>query len=124
MERKRLESPRDDQEFEVPLRKGGTAKVRLANGEDQAAVFADSRLTSVQRDSIQLQRCLITVSGQPVAGRAGAMALAMSIPDRHAIIKELAERQPGPRFEVKFTHEDCGKVVTLGIGMGDLFPPD
>ena len=52
----------------------------------------------------------------------GSVTLNLSIPDRRAIIKALADKQPGPRLnEVKFTHQACGNEVTLLIGIGDLF---
>lgn len=115
-----------DTVFEVKLRKGKVARVRLANGHDQAAVFDDPKSTSAERDSILLSRCIISIAdsrGRETSAVAfPRIAMQMSIPDRRAILDELAKRQPGPRYnDVKFEHQDCGAQVTLVIGLGDLF---
>jgi hypothetical protein len=121
---KKLESERD---FDIELKNGRMARVRLATGADQAAMYADKSLTQPERDSIMLSRCIQTITdpdgtvhnfaGFPRATRN------LAIPDRHKLLRELGERQPGPRFgEMKFTHEACGEEVPLPIGIGHLFP--
>ena len=123
----KLEHPDKDITFDVPLRKGRTAEVRLANGGDQTAVFAISDQTVAERDSILLGRTLLAIRDKDgtrhtTTGDAGTLARRLSLPDRHAILKELTDRQPGPKFgEMKFTHQDCGKEVGLAIGLPDLF---
>src|SRR5579862_3101343 len=47
----KLDDP-SDAEFTVPMRKGGSAKVRLATGEDQLAVFDKPDLTQAQRETV------------------------------------------------------------------------
>ncbi len=123
----KLERPAKDATFDVPLRRGRTAEVRLANGADQAAVFVVGEQTVAERDSILLGRCLLAVRDKDgtrhiTTGTEGAIARKLSLPDRHAILKELTERQPGPKFnDIKFTHSDCGKEVGLAVGLPDLF---
>lgn len=122
-----LEHPDKDMQFDVPLRRGRVAEVRLANGADQAAVFATRDLSSAERDSILLGRCLLAIRDKDdtrhvTTGTAGALARKLSLPDRHSVLRQLTERQPGPKFgELKFTHQDCGKEVELLLGLADLF---
>jgi hypothetical protein len=122
-----MKDPVNEVVFEVDLRKGRKAQVRLANGEDQLAVFENRRLTKAERDTMLLQRCLMSIidadgTEHVTVGLGGSYARGMSIPDRHSILRALAEKQPGPQFnELKITHETCGKEVNLVIGIGDLF---
>jgi hypothetical protein len=113
--------------FDVALRRGRTAEARLANGADQAAVFTPKDLSGAERDTILLSRCLIAVRDKDgtrhvMGGQAGGLARRLSLPDRHAVLRQLTERQPGPKFgELRFTHQDCGKEVELVLGLADLF---
>ena len=123
-----LTQPAKEITFEVPLRRGRVAEVRLANGADQTAVFDDDKLTAAERDSILLQRCLLAIrdangTRHITAGPAGgSIARGLSLPDRHAILREMVKRQPGPQFqELTLTHVDCGNEVPLLLGMADLF---
>jgi hypothetical protein len=123
---KELENPATDQVFTIKLRKGREARVRLANGHDQTAMFENNKLTQAERDSILLSKTIqhvVNEQGMEISTVAfPAMARQMSIPDRRAILNELAKRQPGPRYnEVRFEHADCGEQVELVIGIGDLF---
>lgn len=115
-----------DTEFEVELRKGGKAKVRLPNGADQLYVYEDDTLTGAERDSRLLQRCVLSVTDakgtEHVLVIEPSYVLKMSIPDRRAILNELRDRQPGPKYnEIKFTHEECGNEVSIVLGLVDLF---
>lgn len=112
--------------FTVKLRKGRSARVRLATGYDQAAVFENLKLTQAERDTILLSRCVLTLAYEDGSERtlAGFPSLArgMAMPDRRAIVRELAERQPGPRFgEIKHTHGTCGSEVNIAVDIGTLF---
>ena len=124
----KLNDPRTETTFDVKLRKGRSASVRLATGRDLAAMYERDGLTSAERESIQLSRCLIKLTEADgteirVQGRANGIVMELSIPDRKTIIRELEKHQPGPRYNgVKFTHQDCQKEVPLTIGLGDLFP--
>lgn len=114
-------------EFEVTLQRQRKAKLRLANGADQLAVFEDEDLSTAERDSILLSRCLISIidpdgSEHVTAGFARSFANGLSVRDRHTLLDELRERQPGPRFaDLKIKHDACGQEVPLLIGIGDLF---
>lgn len=117
-----------EREFEVPLKHGRKAVVRLANGADQLAVFDQEDLTTAQRNSILLSRTVRFLDDadgtrQNIVGFSSAITRNLPIKDRQDILVQLAERQPGPRFnELTFTHEACGKVVPLVISIGHLFP--
>lgn len=115
-----------DAEFNVNLRKGGHAKIRLANGEDQLAVFDKPDLTQAQRETILLSRCVVSItdrSGKEMLMAAfPSMSRSMSIPDRHAILKELGTRQPGPKYDqIKFDCDSCNKEQNVTVTIGHLF---
>lgn len=124
---KELDTP-GQTEFDVPLRKGRTARIALANGADQLAVFENTKLNIKERDTILLERTLVSIkeangATNLAAGLNHTFAVNLSMADRSTILKELATRQPGPQFgEIKFTHDACGEDVTIAIGIGDLFP--
>jgi len=126
VERKRLSDPASEAVFDVSLRKGASAKVRLATGAVQTATFEVPDLLGPQRDDVMLSKCIETytdtkgqvhlIPGFP------SMVRQMSAPDRRAILRELSDRQPGPRYnEIKFRHEECGGEVSLALGITDLF---
>jgi hypothetical protein len=116
----------EDATFEVELRKGARATVRLATGEDQLYVFDKADLTGAERDSRLLSKCVTSVID--ANGRTHktvvepAYVLKLSIPDRHTILKALQEGQPGPQYNnISFKHEECGNEVTISLGLVDLF---
>lgn len=121
-----LKNPEQEILFDVSLRKGGTARVRLATGEDQIALYEKDDLTQAQRETILLSRCIIRVVTpqgveQNVAGFP-SLVLQMSVPDRHKILNELRERQPGPKYdEVKYRCDACGEEVNVAVSIGNLF---
>jgi hypothetical protein len=121
-----MNDPATDTVFEVPMRKGGYAEVRLATGADQLAIFEKPELTQAQRESLFLSKCInfikdsrgleMTVQGFP------SLVLDLSVPDRHAILKELGARQPGPKYDqIEYACESCGEKGTVNVGIGDLF---
>lgn len=125
IKRRTLSSVRDNT-FEVPLRKGGKARVRLATGADQLYVYEDTDFTSAERHSRLLSKCVETITD--AKGQAHNLilepsyVLKLSIPDRTTILAELSKRQPGPQYtEIEFRHEDCGNEVTISLGLIDLF---
>lgn len=121
-----MDDPRKESDFTVQLRKGGSARVRLANGHDQIATFDDPKLLAPQRDDILLSRCVLTVTDKDghetnIAGFP-SLVRKMSIPDRRAILKQLSDRQPGPRYnDIRFRHDGCKNEVSLALGIRDLF---
>jgi hypothetical protein len=124
---KKLDTP-SDAIFEVEMRKGRVATVALATGGDQLAVFENPKLNIKERDSLLLARALISIKEangvvNGTAGFANGTVAAMNMADRNKILKELAQRQPGPQFnDVKFVHDSCNKEVTVAVGIGEMFP--
>jgi hypothetical protein len=123
-----LTDPRLEGSFKVKLRKGRTATVRLVTGADQIAANEQPGRTDAEKDSVILSRCVTAITEADgmemvTAGLGTSVALSLSLPDRKTILRELINRQPGPRYnDVKFTHESCGEEVPLSLGLGDLFP--
>jgi hypothetical protein len=123
---RRLEDP-SQRIFEVELRKGRKAFVRLPVGNDQDAVLAIAdRTTDSEQNTLLLSRCLISVveadgSENAVTGNP-EFARSLGIVDRQRILDAIENKQPGPQYNgVKFTHDSCGKEVPLFISAGDLF---
>lgn len=123
---RRLDNPAD-RVFEVELRRGRKAFVRLPIGSDQEAILAVvDRATDSEQNTILLSRCLISVveadgSENAVTGNP-EFARSLGIVDRQSILSAIEEKQPGPQYnDVKFTHDSCGKEVPLFISAGDLF---
>lgn len=120
-----IKDPADEISFIIKLKKGSTARVRLATGEDQATIY-EKDLTEAQRETVLLSRCVITITSptgveQNVAGFP-SLVLGMSVPDRHKILNELRTRQPGPKFDqVKYNCETCGEDVNVAVSIGHLF---
>lgn len=126
VERVKLANPLADSEFEVKLLRGAKAKVRLATGAVQMAVWEMDNLVGPQRDDIMLSKTIQTYTdrkGQEhVISLFPSMVRQMSAPDRRTIVRELSQRQPGPRYnDVRFTHDECHKEVALALGITDLF---
>jgi hypothetical protein len=125
VKRRTLADPADAQ-FEVDLRKGAKARVRLPNGGDQEYLYVDPSWTPAQRNSRLLERCVISYTDpagheHQVVSRP-SIVMSLPIPDRQRIISEISKRQPGPRYnEVTFKHDGCGNEVTLALGIADLF---
>jgi hypothetical protein len=115
-----------DTSFDVPLRKGGKARVRIPDGSDQTAYLSDDSLTDAERNSVLLSRCIETLpSGGMDRVVAGYPSLVreLGIADRQAIITEIDKRQPGPRYtEAVVKHDACGTEVSASIGLMSLFP--
>jgi hypothetical protein len=121
-----LKDPAAGTVFDVKLRKGGSARVRLVTGRVQAAAFERDDLVGPQRDDIVLSQCVDTYTDPAGAAHLipgfPSMVRKMSAPDRRKILQELSKRQPGPRYnEVAFKHDGCGEEVTLALGITDLF---
>jgi hypothetical protein len=124
IETETLDNPRDA-EFEVKLRKGAVAKVRLPDGNVQTAL-GESKMNAAQRKTLLLQKCVESVTGADGRERRMIvnpnMALTMGLADRRAIEAEISKREPGPKYTaIKITDVDCGNEVSLAIDLGDLF---
>lgn len=121
-----MNDPMSEINFEVPLRKGGHAQVHLATGEDQLAIFEKDGLTQVERETVLLSRCVEILTDSEGHRKSvsafPSLVRSMSVPDRHAILDELAKRQPGPKYEqIEYSCENCGEGVKVAVGLGDLF---
>lgn len=109
-------------EFEVPLRHGAVAFVRLPTGEDQAAVFAIKDGNRARQDSEILNRCVLRVRQGDGTVIKRPPATHMWMGDRQTLLKYLTDTQPGPRYNAfTFTHETCGEEVKLPIDLAMLF---
>jgi hypothetical protein len=123
---RRLDNPAD-RIFEVELRKGRKAHVRLPVGSDQEAILAVAdRLSEPEQNTLLLSRVLISVveadgTENAVTGNPD-FARALGVVDRKSILDAIENKQPGPQYNgVKFTHDSCGKEVPVFIQAGDLF---
>jgi hypothetical protein len=122
----KLEDPAHEIELTVPLRKGRTAKIHLATGADQSAMYEKDELTQAQMESILLSRCIISVTEPDGITKSvtafPSLVMSMSIPDRHAILDVMKKNQPGPRMnKIDYTCDACGEEVFFSVGIGDLF---
>lgn len=112
-------------EFEVALRRGATAIVRLPTGADQRAVLAAKTVgatATARQNTLMIDRCVLRIEHPDGAVTPAPSATTMSIPDRQAIVRFFTTAQPGPRFsEASFTHASCGREVELPITLAHLF---
>lgn len=116
----RLEDP-ERIEYEVPLRGGATAVVRLPDGRDQEAVFAIKNNTARQ-DSEILGRCVLRLVKADGSETRKPNPQSMSVADRRAVSDFLVRTQPGPRLlDFSFTHDTCGEEVPLPLSLATLF---
>lgn len=110
--------------FEIGMRRGAKALVRFPSGADQLAC---ANLETVsERNSEMLRRCVKVITrsdGSTIHVQAFPGAIAeMNIPDRRRIVEAIAEKQPGPRYNIiEFNHAECQKDVKLALSMLDLF---
>ena len=111
-------------EYDVELRGGVVAHVRLPNGADQAELFADESLTAAQQNSLLIGRCVLyttdpegaVVKGNPDLGRQLGLA------DRKRLMAAMGEHTYGPRLDaVTLVHEACGKEVQVALPLAALF---
>lgn len=113
-----------DRVFDVPLRKGGVAHVRLPRISD--VPDGGQNYTGSEYNTVLLSRVVLSTEkdGQitAVAGSVDA-ARSLSVADRKAILTELGKRKVGPDLNgVKFVHDTCGEEVPFPLAVGDLFP--
>ncbi|MFF8283344.1 hypothetical protein ACF06W_11545 [Streptomyces albus] len=109
-------------EYEVPLRHGDTAVVRLPTGDDQAAVLAIQGGNGAKQDSEILGRCVLRIRHTDGSETRRPSAADLRMGDRRTILSFLADTQPGPRYgDFSFVHETCGEEVPLPISLAVLF---
>lgn len=116
---KYLEDP-TDRVFEVKLRRGGVAKVKLPNVPTQTKVLEASEKNNTEAITSLLAGCLLSVNDEPAIGEHTARSLSSG--DRLAIVDEIIARNPGPRLgEVNKACEACGVSMTIPLSLADLF---
>jgi hypothetical protein len=110
-------------EFDVPLRNGGTAKVRLLDGTAQEA-FSEGlgKKTTPEINTIMLARSVIAVNGRPVMSREDDVRQ-LSSADRSTLAQFIAEHQPGPQLNegVEVPCATCGEKYPILLGLNNLF---
>jgi hypothetical protein len=124
VEVKTLKNARDAS-FDIKLRKGAVAHIHLTTGEDQFAVGEIIGRPLAERNTRLLEHCVESVKQDEqlhIVLAEPSVVRYLGMADRRTILKELANRQPGPQYNgVKFVHESCGKEVSLAFNLGDLF---
>lgn len=113
-------------EFEVELKNGGKALLRLPNGNDQLAMAEDPDATGAERKSTLLANAvsvLVDATGEKhITAGFPSLVRNLDLVNRNRILATLAERQPGPRYnEVTYTHT-CGHEAPVVVGLMHLFP--
>lgn len=109
-------------EYQVPLRRGAVAFVRLPTGEDQAAVLAIKGDNVAKQDSEILGRCVLRIRHPDGSETKRPPADTLFMSQRKAVLKFLSDTQPGPRYgDFSFVHDTCGKEVPLPISLAVLF---
>lgn len=122
----KLDDPAKKIEFDIELRKGRVAHVRLASGRDQIAIYEDPELTLAERQSVLLEKCvehITDVSGTDHTIAAfPSLIRTMGMVDRHKILDALSDGQPGPKYDqIKHKCAACGEDVNVAVGLGNLF---
>lgn len=113
----------EDRFFDVKLRKGGVAHVRLPRLAD---IVETKDITGSEYNTLLLANLVLSIDEngerKPVAGNPDA-ARALGLADREAILRELNKRKVGPDWAAtKFVHSTCGEEVPFPLEVGDLFP--
>ena len=122
----KMSDPLNETSFKVNMRKGGFANVTLATGADQIATFEKPELSQAQRETVLLSKCVTSITDKAgvehsVAGFP-SLVRNMSVPDRHAILKELNDRQPGPKYnQISYKCGSCDEDVMVTVTIGNLF---
>lgn len=121
---KRMESPSDG-EFEVTLRRGRTAKVRLSTGKEASA--SEKGTTPAEVNTILLRYCVLEIREKDgsvidVTQLPTAVSTKLGVVDRQTILEEIAKRSPGPQFDgVSVPHDSCGNESKVFVTLADLF---
>lgn len=121
LDRVELKEPTPRHEYEVPLRRGGMAVIRLPDGVAQEAMFADEDVTLAVRNTTLLSHVLVN-TGEAGTKSGAEMARSLGMADRQVILQFIAENQPGPKLDdIRFTHEACGEEVRLELTLPEIF---
>lgn len=119
----------DEGEFEVTLRKGGTAHVRMSTGADLDAT--EKTTTTAEFNTVILQRCVSTIelpNGEKIdiGDNPGFVREKLGTADRTKIMSEMEKRACGPTMEIKIgkdAHPDCSseKEGIIRVTWSELF---
>lgn len=77
--------------FSVTLSDGSTVSLRLPNGFDSQQIAKKAK-TTAEQNTMMISRCVLAEKGRNNED----WAKSLSLKDRNLLIKELAEKQPGP----------------------------
>ena len=122
---RRLSSP-SARTFEVPLRRGRKAHVRLPVGSDQEVYLDGQDLTDAERNSVLLRRIVGAIEDEDgnieTTAGFGSKVDALGIVDRRAILAAVDERAPGPQYSGVEVEHECGFKGKVVVGLMSLFP--
>jgi hypothetical protein len=115
----KLQDPLEDRRFKVQGRKSEYL-LTLPEGKAQRELSSNSEKTSSELDTLLLEYCVLQIDGKQVLGKAQIQSIGLA--DRRAILKEIIDRNPGPKFDnLSATCPDCGGEVVVPISLGTLF---
>ena len=112
----------DRTEFEYTTSKGDVIAYRAAVGSDQYEILKRRNATMAEQNSTMLSRCIRSVNGNIVVDPL-LYARQLSMPDRHALLTLLVERQPSVDMNVTIECIACREEQVIPLGWGDIFRP-
>ena len=109
-----------ERSFTYETKHGRKLTANLAVGTDQEAILNASNKTTIpELNTLLLSRCILDDAGVPL-GLDGVRAL--GIHDRRELLKQITERQPGPKYQsLDITCPVCAKEFPLSLTLYDLF---
>lgn len=123
VEIKKLASP-ELRTFEVELRGGHKARVRLATHGDMLST-KEKKHTIAEMNTLLLSRCVISIDNTALNDMAEDpldTVRSLGSADRTLLIKTMSENQPGPLFgEVKVSCPECDFEAPFPIDLAELF---
>lgn len=119
-----LKGSLDETEFEVALRGGKSAHVRLSTAADQKAT--EAKETAAEMNTVVLQRCVETITdrsgAETVVSDDPNAVRSLGIRDRRKILAEIQKRIVGPQYnEVSVTCPECDTESQVVVTLVDLF---
>lgn len=115
---KTMEDPLE-RSFIYETKHGQKITANLAVGTDQEAILNAGNKTIPELNTLLLSRCIVDDAGVPL-GVDGVRAL--GIQDRRELLKQITERQPGPKYQsLDITCPVCAKEFPLSLTLYDLF---
>jgi hypothetical protein len=117
IEVKELDNPLE-RTWTLPI-KAGRAVISLPNGITQRKVMDNQDKTLAELNTIILAGCVLSINESPTTPNT---VLELGIQDRETLIREIIDRNPGPRLgEVTKACEACGTDVELPLSLASLF---